>query len=131
WIFHVRRRNIDDLAWIGRVVQVSSSRDGAQSIKQIVIRDRRASVSSISSDERILSVIRIKRVHRVDDLGEVVFCLRLSGLILDGFESGKEQADQNRNDRDDGEQLDESERGIACCRGAHGANRNRNWKICT
>jgi len=44
---------------------------------------------------------------------------------LDGFESGKEQADQNRNDRDDDEQLDERERAMACCGGAHGANPNR------
>ena len=59
---------------------------------------------------RILSVIRIKRVHRVDDLGEIIFRLCLSGLVLNCFESGEEQADQNRNDRDDDQQLDESKR---------------------
>ena len=62
------------------------------------------------SAKRILSVIRIERVHRVDDLGEIVFCLCLSGLVLNCFESGEEQADQNRDDRDDDQQLDESER---------------------
>jgi hypothetical protein len=34
-------------------------------------------------------------------LGKIVFRLRLSGLVLDCFERGKKQADQNRNDRDD------------------------------
>ena len=62
------------------------------------------------SENRILSVIRIKRIHRVDDLGEIVFCLRLSGLVLNCFESGEEQANQNRNDRDHDQQLDERER---------------------
>ena len=65
---------------------------------------------------RILSIIRIERVHRVDDLGEIVFRLRLSGLVLNCFESGKEQADQNRNDSDDNEQLDQSEARVRCGR---------------
>jgi len=39
---------------------------------------------------------------RVNDLGKVVFRVCLSRLVLDGFESGKKQADQNRNDRDHG-----------------------------
>ncbi len=59
---------------------------------------------------RILSVIRVKRVHCVDDLGEIVFRLCFSGLVLNCFKSGEEQADQDRNDRDDDQQLDESER---------------------
>ena len=63
--------------------------------------------------KRILAVIRVKRVHSVNDLGEIVFCLRLSGLFLNCLESGEEQADQNRDDRDDDQQLDESE----CCGG--------------
>jgi hypothetical protein len=42
-------------------------------------------------------------------LGEIVFGLRPFRLILHGFESGKEQTDQNRNDCDNDQQLDESE----------------------
>jgi hypothetical protein len=34
-------------------------------------------------------------------LGEIVFCLRLSGLVLNGFERGEEEANQDRNDGDD------------------------------
>ena len=49
----------------------------------------------------ILSVIRIKRVHCVYDLGEIVFCLCAPGLVLDCFERREKQADQNRNDCDD------------------------------
>ena len=76
-------------------------------------------------DKRILSIIRVERVHRVDDLGEIIFCLRLSGLVLDCFESGEEQADQDRNDRDDDQQLDESKRAGVSGRGTHGANPSR------
>ena len=53
----------------------------------------------------------IVRVYRIHDLSEVVFCLRLSGLVLNCFESGKEQADQNRHDTDDNKQFDESKCG--------------------
>ena len=56
---------------------------------------------------RILSVIRVVRVHRVDDLSEIIFGLRSLGLILHGAKSGEEQTDQDRNDRNDDEQLDE------------------------
>ena len=65
-------------------------------------------MSSVSLN-RILAVFRIERVHRVDDLGEIVFRLRLSGLVLNCFESGEEQTDQDRDDRDDDQQLNESE----------------------
>jgi hypothetical protein len=58
-------------------------------------------------------------------LGEIVFCLRLSGLVLNSLESGKEQANQNPNDRDDDQQLDESERAGASARGTHRANASR------
>jgi hypothetical protein len=44
-------------------------------------------------------------------LGEIVFCLRLSGLVLNGFESREEQANQNSDDCDNDQQLDESEAG--------------------
>ena len=64
---------------------------------------------AVVPEHRILSILRIVRIHRVDDLCEIVFRLRLSGLVLNCFESGEEQADQNRDDRDDDEQLDESE----------------------
>ena len=50
---------------------------------------------------RILSVFRVERVHGVHDLGEIVFRLRFSGLVLNCFESGEEQTDQDRDDRDD------------------------------
>src|SRR4029453_8669677 len=61
----------------------------------------------------ILSVVCIKRVHRVYDLGEIVFCLCFSGLPLNCFESGEKQADQDRNDCDDNEEFNERE----CCGG--------------
>ena len=67
---------------------------------------------SLAPEIGLLSIIRIERVHRVYDLREIVFCLRLSGLVLNCSESGKQQADQNRNDRDDDQQLDESERAV-------------------
>ena len=70
--------------------------------------------------QRILSIIRIERVHRIHDLGEIVFGLRLSGLVLNCLESGKEQADQNRNDCDNDQQLDESEGAMIVFWGAHG-----------
>jgi hypothetical protein len=58
-------------------------------------------------------------------LGEIVFCLRLSRLVLNCFESGKEQTDENRNDRDYDQQLDESESTLVFGRGTHGANASR------
>ena len=79
----------------------------------------------VCSGDGILSVICIKRVHRVHDLGEIVFCLCVPGLVLDCFEGGEEQADQDRNDCDDDEQLDESERAGVSGRGTHGANAKR------
>jgi hypothetical protein len=42
-------------------------------------------------------------------LGEIVFRLYLSGLVLNCFESGEEQANQNCDDCDNDQQLDESE----------------------
>ena len=74
-----------------------------------LIRCAGTSNDDVRSDERVLPILRVKRVHRVYDLGEIVLCLRALGLILNGFESGKQQANQNRNDRDDHQQLDESE----------------------
>ena len=58
-------------------------------------------------------------------MGEIIFGLRLSGLVLNCFESGKEEADQDRNDRDDDQQLDESEGTLGLGRGTHGVNANR------
>jgi hypothetical protein len=46
-------------------------------------------------------------------LGEIIFRLCLPSLVLNCFESGKEKTDQNRNDRDNDEQLDESECAVA------------------
>ena len=74
---------------------------------------------------RILAVLSVERVHSGDDLGEIVFCLRLSGLVLNSFESGKEKTDQNDNDCDDDEQLDESERAFVFLGWMHGANATR------
>jgi len=45
-------------------------------------------------------------------MGEIVFRLCLSGLVLNCFESRKEQADQNRYDCDHDQQLDESEAAV-------------------
>ena len=56
----------------------------------------------------ILSIVRVKRVHRVDDLGKIIFCLCALGLILHSAKSGKEQTDQDRNDCDNDQQFDES-----------------------
>ena len=100
---------------------IDACRDSlARRLEQRVVIRRVSHIGTVAyrGSQRILSVIGVERVHGVDDLGEIVFRLRLSGLVLNCFESGKEQADQNRNDRDDDEQLDESERAIACCWGA-------------
>jgi len=59
-------------------------------------------------------------------LGEIVFCLCAPRLVLDGFESGEEQTDQDRNNCDYDQQLDESERAVGSGRGTHGANASRN-----
>jgi hypothetical protein len=40
-------------------------------------------------DQRILSVLRIKRIHCIDNLGEIIFRLGLLGLVLHGPEGGK------------------------------------------
>jgi hypothetical protein len=45
-------------------------------------------------------------------MGEIVFRLCLSGLVLNCFESRKEQADQNRYDCDHDQQLDKSEAAV-------------------
>ena len=59
-------------------------------------------------------------------MGEIVFRLRLSGLVLNCFESGEEQADQDRDDRDDDQQLDESEgAGVMLAGGRMGRIANR------
>ena len=42
---------------------------------------------------QIFSIFRVIRIHRVNDLGEIVFRLCLSGLVLNCFECGEEQAD--------------------------------------
>src|SRR4029077_5261249 len=74
---------------------------------------------------RILTVLSIKRVHRVDDLGEIVFRLRLPGLVLNCFESREEQTDQNRYDCNYNQQLDESEGAFVFLGWTHGANASR------
>ena len=58
---------------------------------------------------RIFSIIGVIRVHRVDDLGEIVFRLGSVCLVLHGTKSGEEQTDQDRNDCNDDQQLDECE----------------------
>jgi hypothetical protein len=58
-------------------------------------------------------------------LGEIVFRLRPFRLILHGFESGKEQTDQDRDDRDYDQQLDESEGVFVFLGWSHGANASR------
>jgi hypothetical protein len=62
------------------------------------------------------------RVHRVHDLGEIVFRLRLFGLVLNRFERGKERTDQDRNDCDNNQQLDKSECVLVFLGWTHGAN---------
>jgi len=42
-------------------------------------------------------------------LGEIIFRLGLPGLVLHRTESGKQQTDQDRNDRNHNKQLDECE----------------------
>jgi len=49
----------------------------------------------------------------------------LSGLVLNCFESREEQTDQNRNDCDNNQQLDESERVLIFLGWTHGANASR------
>src|SRR5205814_5234673 len=74
----------------------------------------------------ILSVIGIKRVHRIHDLGEIVFRLCSFGLVLNCCESGKEQTDQNCDNCDDYQPLDESERARLFLGWKHGANASCN-----
>ena|SRR6266496_4256261 len=83
----------------------------SENIKETVIV---CGVSRITSSldcsiYRILTVFGVVRVHRGDDLGEIVFRLGSSRLVLDGLKRGEKKADQNRDDRDDDEQLDQSE----------------------
>src|SRR5262249_10403641 len=63
------------------------------------------------SSNRILTIISVVRVNRIDDLGEIVLRLRLSCLILNRAKSGEEQTDQDRNDRNHNEQFDEGKGG--------------------
>jgi hypothetical protein len=42
-------------------------------------------------------------------LSEIVLCLSAPGLVLNCFESGEKQANQNRDDRDDNQKLNERE----------------------
>jgi hypothetical protein len=58
-------------------------------------------------------------------LREIVFRLRLFGLVLNRFESGKEQTSQNRNNCNDNQQLDESEGTFVSLGRTHGANASR------
>jgi hypothetical protein len=58
-------------------------------------------------------------------LGEIIFRLCFSGLPLNCFECGEKQADQDRNDCDNDQQLNESEGVGASARGTHGANGSR------
>src|SRR5262249_21518982 len=83
--------------------------------------------TSIAPSQRngIHSIVGIKRVHRVDDLGEIVLCLRAPGLVLDCFERGKEQANQNRDDSDDDQELNESKSERLPLGWTHGANASR------
>ena len=60
--------------------------------------------------------IQCKCVHRIHNLGQIVLRLRLSGLSLNCLERREEQADQDRDNGDDDEQLDERE-GAACVAG--------------
>ena len=52
-------------------------------------------------------------VQRQAELLEVVLALGPVGRLADLLDGGQEQADQDRDDRDDDEQLDERERGPA------------------
>ena len=101
------------------------------SIKQIIVcglvspRSIGVVIGRCAARKRILSVFGVERVHGVHDLSEIVFRLRLSGLVLNCFESGKEQTDQNRNDCDNNQQLDESEGTFVSLGRTHGANASR------
>jgi hypothetical protein len=58
-------------------------------------------------------------------LGEIIFRLRLFGLVLNCLESGEEQTDQDRNDRNDNQQLDESEGFVALLSVVRGSSDSR------
>ena len=71
-------------------------------------RNRSTSEVRVSRESgRILAVIGIERVHRGEDLGEIVFRLRFSCPFIDGIRRRKEKASQNPDDTHDDEQLDE------------------------
>ena len=102
-----RRADKDDLP------RVQGGRNSPKFIKQgLVWVGSAGAVDEIGccpAGNRILAVLRIKRIHRGHDLGQIVLGLGFFGLVLDAAEGRESQADQNRNDRDDNEQFDERE----------------------
>ena len=111
--FTVGGDNKDDLACVDAAsdIEVAPRCIARSSLNKVVIcwspPARRCQYRQSRSG--ILSVIGIKRVHCVHDLGEIVFCLGAPGLVLDCFERGEKQANQNRDDCDDDQQLNEGE----------------------
>ena len=59
--------------------------------------------------DRISAVLGIIRVHRGDDLGYVIFRLRLFCLILDSAKGGEQEREQNDDECDNDEELDQGE----------------------
>jgi hypothetical protein len=130
-VLHVGWRNKNDLARIdrrGTSARSCCSCASAKLPKQGLVCSwipSRTECHVSRAGNRILSILHVKRIYRVNDLGEIVFDLRLFGLVLNCFESRKEQADQNGDDCDDDQQLDESEGLFVLLERTHGANASR------
>src|SRR5215475_5264308 len=107
WVFHGGWRDKNDLSCVKRGCSRTRRICGntrPKFIKQKVVCrvggsacsdvDRCITIDVIACLRgRIPSVLRVVRIHRVNDLREIVLCLRSLGLILHGTKSGKEQTD--------------------------------------
>src|SRR5581483_4304485 len=103
-ILHIWRGNKNNLS------RILSRACRAQFVeKKIVCSSTAWSVQRVRCSQRILAVLGVVRVHRIHDLRQIVFCLRLFGLILDGLKSREEQANQNRDNRDNDKQFNKRE----------------------
>ena len=87
--------------------------DGPKFVEELLVRGARtvSRVRRSRGSERIPSVLGIVRVHRGNDLHQIVPGLRFPGLVLDALKGGKRQAHEDGDDHDDDEELDQGEGG--------------------
>jgi len=103
-----------DRSWIQRISGICASHISKDVEQCVVVRGKgRGSIGR--RGRRVPSVIRIESIHRINDLGEIVFRLSAPGLVLDCLERGEEQANKDRNDPNNDEELNEGERAVALC----------------